>query len=91
MFKEIATCISIIIFLIILACTTLNGISYAVGNVHLKITKDGKEIYNGRSACVNVKSAGDTTRVDISGGFLCMFPKAYYTGRDIETITLGDK
>lgn len=59
---------------------------YLYQNVPMVVKQNGKVIYEGRSKCVNVISSGDTTRVDVKGGFLCLFPKAYYVGKDIEAI-----
>lgn len=67
----------------------IKALSLIFDNVPVIVKVGEKEVYKGISACVNVTSTGDTTRVDISGGFLCMFPVAYYVGKDIQLI--GDK
>lgn len=51
--------------------------------VPITIKKSGQVIYSGNSACINVKSAGTATRVDISGGFLCLYPERYFVGNDV--------
>ena len=56
---------------------------YKIDNVPVTVYKGDKVIYSGVSACVRVTSSGDTTSVKIKQGAYCLFPKAYYVGRDI--------
>lgn len=43
---------------------------------------DGKEIFRGMAFCVEVKSAGAATSVDI--GVPCKFPAQHYTTKDVK-------
>ena len=52
-------------------------------NPALVVFVDGNKIYSGSAACVDVKSAGDNTRVDVYGGFLCALPRAYYVSKNV--------
>lgn len=60
-----------------------NGMHYWVENVPLRVILDGKEVYKGRSACVNTESVGSSSRVNVSGGFLCIWPKEYFAGKNL--------
>ena len=53
-------------------------------NVPVVCVVEGKEVYRGTSAGISVHSTGDTTTVEVSGGFLYLFPKAYYTSHDVK-------
>ena len=57
-------------------------------NPTVGIIRQGQVIYTGNNACIDVVSGGDTTKIDINGGFLCMFPKETILGKDIEIVTL---
>jgi hypothetical protein len=74
------------LFLILIIIVIVSAINYSIQDVPMVVKQNKKIIYEGRSACVNVISTGDTTRVDVKGGFLCLFPKAYYVGKNIEAI-----
>lgn len=52
-------------------------------NVPVRVAYQGRVIYEGPSCGVVVTSAGDTTTVKIKGGFLYLFPKAYYSGHGV--------
>lgn len=60
---------------------------YSLHFYQIEITKDGQNIYSGIKSCVDIKSTGDTTTLSIHQGFLCLFPKATITARNIEVIT----
>ena len=53
-------------------------------NVPVKCYVDGNLVYDGISAGINVLSTGRTTRVDIKGGFLYFFPKAFYVSNNVK-------
>ena len=53
-------------------------------NVPVKCWVDKRLVYDGLSAGIDVKSTGDTTRVDITGGFFFMFPKENYVSHDVK-------
>jgi len=55
-----------------------------IDNVPMTITQNGTVIYQGISGCVDVISGGDTTQVQTYDGFLCLFPKSWYGGLNIE-------
>lgn len=50
----------------------------------IEIKVDNKIVYSGSAACVDVISSGATTRVDIDGGFLCLFPIKYYVSNNVQ-------
>jgi len=58
-------------------------IHYSVGNVPLQVYLDGKEVYHGRSACVETASVGSSSRVDTKKGPWCLFPKEYFAGHNL--------
>ena len=65
----------------------VQGLSLAFfDNVRMSVLVDGKTVFKGLSGCVQVKSTGATTRVDVGGGFLCLFPQAYYVSKDVKII-----
>ena len=67
------------------------GISFHFNNYPIEVTQEGVQIYSGTRACIDVESSGDTTTIKVSKGYLCLFPKAVYTGRNIEVKTkLGE-
>lgn len=59
------------------------GIFYYINDVPVRVWKDDTIIYEGVSACVGIKSSGDTTTVKLGRGLFCLLPKAVYTGRDL--------
>lgn len=65
----------------------LRGLEYSVDRVPVKCTVDDVLVYEGTSACIEVKSTGSTTRVDIHGGLFCMFPKEYYISNNVKMTT----
>ena len=82
-------CMSLgVVFFMVAALLGIQGIDYAIQSVPIKITVDGAIVFEGRSACASVESAGAATRVYVRGGFLCMFPKSYHVGKSVEVITL---
>lgn len=58
-------------------------IQYSLDNVPLRISVDGREVYHGRSACVDTESIGSSSRVDVKTGPWCLFPKEYFAGKDV--------
>lgn len=51
--------------------------------VPVKVFVDGKEVYHGINACVEIDSAGASTIVKVDGGPLCLFPMARYVSKDV--------
>ena len=76
---------AIICFLLI-ACT-VSQINFTIESVPLRVSVDGKEVYHGRSACVQTESIGSSSRVDVKTGPWCLFPKEYFAGKNIVIIT----
>lgn len=62
-------------------------IDYKLNDYEIIITQDNQTIYEGIKSCISVYSTGDTTTIKEGRGFLCMFPKAITTGKNIEIIT----
>lgn len=62
---------------------------YFIDNIPITISVDGKKVFEGRSACAKTVSVGSSSRVDVHGGFLCMFPEAYYAGDNVVITTKG--
>ena len=75
--------IGIILFSFLIVWLIL-GTSYHFNNYPIEVTQEGVQIYSGTRACIDVQSSGDTTTIKVSKGYLCLFPKAVYTGRNIE-------
>lgn len=77
-----------------LAFTAMLIIGIAVGgqfininffdNVPVTCYVDGKKVYQGTSAGINVDSSGASTTVRINGGFMYFFPKEYYVSNKVE-------
>lgn len=59
------------------------ALRYRIDQVPVRVYVEDKLVYSGRSACVDVKSTGATTRVDVLGGPYCLLPKAYYVSQDV--------
>ena len=57
-----------------------------VDNVPSIVKVDGKIVYEGTSAGFDTGSEGANTSVVVKGGFLYMFPKAYYVSKNVEVI-----
>ena len=57
-----------------------------IDNIPIVVKVDGKTVYEGTSAGASVGSSGATTRVSIRGGFLYLFPKAYYVSHNVEVV-----
>ena len=64
----------------------VQGIHVLVDNVPVEVRVNGDLVYKGRSAGVEVASSGANTTVAVFGGFLYMFPRAYYVSNDVELI-----
>ena len=60
------------------------SVGYLMDNVPITVYKGEQIVYSGTSACVSVRSSGDTTTVKIGRGPWCLLPKAYYVGHDIQ-------
>lgn len=61
-------------------------VSMLLDNVPVTIKVDGKEVYSGPSYAAEIESSGATTKVKISGGYLYLFPKAYYVSNHVEVV-----
>lgn len=57
--------------------------TYLVERVHVRVFIDGKDVYHGRSACVDTESVGSSSRVNTKTGPWCMFPKQYFAGKNL--------
>lgn len=78
------------IVLVIVICQAIN--ITCVDNVPVICTVDGKVVYDGISAGIIAQSSGDTTSILVRGGFLYLFPKAFYVSHDVHmTGTKGGK
>ena len=81
----------VIALIIIVPCVfmlcVIFTIDYALHAYPIEILQNNKVIYSGVKACAEISSTGDTTTISISHGFLCLFPKATITGRNIEVRT----
>lgn len=56
-------------------------------NPNVVVYKNGSFIYEGNKTCITVRTSGDSTQIDIHGGFLCFFPDRYISGKNIEIET----
>lgn len=54
--------------------------------VPVRVFVDGKDVYHGISACVNVNSSGAHTTVQVNSSFMCLFPSAYYVSKDVKVV-----
>lgn len=48
---------------------------------------DGKQVFEGRTYCLDVKSAGAATEIDIGRGPMCLFPGDHYVNRNVKVET----
>ena len=74
-------------FLICLAVVVVVGRAFLetkIDSVQVVCKVDGTVVYEGPSCGINVISSGNTTRVDVKGGFLYLLPKAYYVSHNVE-------
>lgn len=53
----------------------------------VEVTIGGKPYYTGPAPCVNTRSVGAASQVEIGGGFLCLFPLKAYVGNDVKITT----
>lgn len=60
-------------------------------NVPVSCWIDGKKVYEGISAGIDIKSAGANTIVKINGGFMYLFPKAYYVSNNVVLINMKEE
>lgn len=81
--KEIICTVSTITLMTVVLLLAIISVGYLFDSVPIVVRKGNTIIYSGRSACVSCESAGDTTRVGIRGGLLCIFPKEYHVSKDI--------
>lgn len=51
------------------------------------VTVDGKQVFSGRTYCVEVKSAGAATEIDIGRGPLCLLPGDHYVSKNVSVET----
>ena len=89
---ELGILLGIIIGAIVLVGGTLLGaayIDYTIHDVPIEIRVDGDLKYAGRNACAVTSSNGNATKVKITGGFLCLFPKEEYVSKDVILTTKG--
>jgi hypothetical protein len=78
--KMVSITVVVIIFLMLLLCSfEIN----CVNTVPVKVYIDGNLVYEGKSGCVSVNSAGRTTAVTVEGGFLCMWPIKEYVSDNV--------
>lgn len=88
--KIIGSVFGVVGLFLVLIANIVFGLSYLFDNVPVRITVDGKEVYHGRSACVSTESIGSSSRVDVKTGPWCMFPKEYFSGKNV-VITTEEK
>jgi hypothetical protein len=81
--KEFLAVILAVVLLIGGMLVGMQALAVAIHRVPVKVFVDGKEVYHGINACVEIDSAGSATIVHISGGPLCLFPMARYVSRDV--------
>lgn len=62
---------------------SLIALCYHIDNVPVRCFVDDKLVFDGRSACIDVESSGSTTKVSISGGLMCIWPKEYYVSNNV--------
>lgn len=65
----------------------ISQINFMIENVPLRVSVDGKEVFHGRSACVDTKSVGSSSQVNTHQGPWCLFPKEYFAGKNIVIVT----
>lgn len=80
MIDDIITPISVFLVLVLGIYTY---ILTCFNNVPVIVTVDGQKVYEGISAGVSINSGGATTTVTLRDGFMYLFPKAYYTSKDV--------
>jgi len=73
----------VLLFLVVWGFLALN---YTLNNYPISIIQGNKIIFEGSRSCIEVESGGDTTKVIINQGYLCLFPKEIYVGKEIEII-----
>lgn len=55
---------------------------YVIYPYHIRITDSSNTVvYEGKRACVSVRSAGVNTKIEIGGGFLCIWPERTLVGK----------
>ena len=78
----------IIVFFVLTVVSILTINYYAqtkfTDNVPVVCTVNGKIVYKGISARLEVRSAGMATKVRIKEGFLLLFTKAYYVSDNVK-------
>lgn len=82
----------IVVAAILMAMVIMGGarrVQMWVDNVPVTCSVNGERVYEGPSYAIDVNSGGATTTVIIYGGFLAVFPKAYYTSDDV--LVVGKK
>lgn len=88
MFSVLFTVLLSVFVVLVTLFTVINGLAYMVNNVPVKVLAGEKIIYQGRSACVDIRTGGAATQVTIKGGLFCMLPKEYYVGNDVKVETM---
>lgn len=61
----------------------------ALGKVlqHSVVFVDGKKVFDGRAYCLEVKSAGAATEINIGRGPLCLIPGDHYVSNNVKVET----
>ncbi len=54
---------------------------------HSVVMVDGKKVFEGKTFCIEVKSAGAATEIDIGRGPLCIMPGDHYVSKDVNVET----
>ena len=84
----LVTAVLVIVALVVLVVGT-QLVILSIHQVPVEVHVNGQLVYKGINGCVAVESAGASTIVKISGGFLCFFPQARYVSNNVKVS--GDK
>ena len=78
--KYIAGIVAVISMVVI-----TQGIALLFG-VPITVFVDKQEVFSGNSNCVLINPGGaiTNTKVEINGGFMCLFPRAQYVSSDVQ-------
>ena len=93
MFRDVVMPVAIaLIVLVVIICgfmciSQIINIKY-IDNVQIEVIVDGEIVYSGASAGCSMKSTGSSTQVNVMGGFLYLFPRAYYVSEDVKVVNL---
>lgn len=78
-FKALGFILASVVILIL----SMSIVNILVWHVPVRVFVDGREVYHGITACIDVDSTGATTKVSIRRGRLCWWPAANYVSRDV--------